>query len=140
MASGVYNRAKANLMNKEMDWGNGGDAIKVVLLDNNHSFDPDDNKWVDVSVNELATSGTGYEQKTLVNQSVTQDDINNLAKFDADDLQWPAATFTAYHLVIFDDTLIDDDLIGSIDFGGAKSVTGGTFTVQWSVNGVIRLS
>jgi hypothetical protein len=140
MASGLHNRWKANVMNKLIDMGNGGDAFKVALLDNSHSFDPDDNEWADVSANEIPVSGTGYSQKTLANQSVSQDDANDLAKFDADDVEWTTATFTAYHAVIFDDTLVNDDLVGSIDFGGAKSVTGGTFTMQWSANGIIRLS
>lgn len=140
MASGVYNRMKANLFNKLVDLGNGADAIKVALLDNSHSFDPDDDVWADVSANELETSGTGYEQKTLANQAVTQDDTNDLAKFDADDLQWTTATFDAYHAVIFDDTLGSDDLIGSIDFGVVKSVTGGTFTIQWSSDGILQLT
>jgi len=140
MAEGIYNRMKANLMNKEVDLGNGGDTIKVTLLNNSHAFDPDDNVWTDVSANEIETSGTGYNQKTLANQVVTQDDTNDLAKFDADDVQWTTATFTAYHAVIFDDTLASDDLIGSIDFGGAKSVTGGTFTIAWNTDGIIRLT
>ena len=140
MASGVYNRVKANLMNKEVDLGNGGDAIKVLLLDNNHSFDADDDVLTDISANEIPTSGTGYSQKTLANQAVTQDDANDVAKFDADDIQWTVATFTAYHAVIFDDTLASDDLIGSIDFGGAKAVTGGTFTIQWASDGILELA
>lgn len=140
MASGLYNRVKANLMNKLVDLGNGGDTIKVILLDNNHSFDADDNVLTDVSANELLTSGTGYSQKTLANQAVTQDDTNDLAKFDADDIQWTTATFTAYHAVLYDDTLVGDDLIGSIDFGGAKSVTGGTFTIAWNSDGIMNLT
>ncbi len=140
MSSGIFNRMKANLFNKEIDLGNGADTIKVLLLDNNHSFDPDDDILTDISANELETSGTGYVQKTLANQAVTQDDANDVAKFDADDLQWTTATFIAYHAVIYDDTLGSDDLIGSIDFGGAKSVTGGTFTIQWSSDGIVELA
>ncbi len=140
MASGVYNRAKVNLMNKEVDLGNGGDTIKVMLLDNSHVFDADDNVLTDISANEILTSGTGYSQKTLANQAVTQDDTNDVGKFDADDVQWTVATFTAYHATIFDDTLASDDLIGSIDFGGAKAVTGGTFTIQWSSDGILELA
>ena len=140
MSSGVYNRMKANLLNKLVDLGNGADTIKVALLDNSHSFDADDNVWADVSANEIEASGAGYEQKTLANQAVTQDDVNDVAKFDADDLQWTSATFSAYHAVIFDDTLGSDDLIGSIDFGSEKSVTGGTFTIQWSSDGIFQLA
>jgi len=138
MASGIYNRFKANLMNKEVDLE--ADTIKVALLDNNHSFNADDNTWSDVSANEI--SGTGYTAggEELANKSVTQDDTNDKAVFDADDVSWTSATFTAYHAVIYDDTLASDDLICSIDFGGAKSVSNGTFTIQWDSNGIITLS
>ncbi len=139
MASGVYNRVKVNLMNKEVDLGNGGDSIKILLLDNSHTFDADDNVLADISANELAASG-GYVRKTLANQAVTQDDTNDVGKFDADDVEWTVATFTAYHAVIFDDTLGSDDLIGSIDFGEAKIVAGGTFTIQWSTDGILELA
>lgn len=37
----------------------------------------------DVTANEL--SGTGYARKTLANVTITEDDTNDLAKFDADD-------------------------------------------------------
>jgi len=142
MASGIFNRMKANLMNKLVDLSNGGDAIRVALLDNNHVFNPDNNTFADVSANELLSSGTGYTSggELLANQAVTQDDINDLAKFDADDAQWLTATFDVYHAIIYDDTLVGDDLIGSIDFGGVKSVTGGTFTIQWSINGIVKLT
>ncbi len=142
MANGIYNRLKANLGNKLVDLGTGGDIIKVALLDNNHTFDADNNTFADISTNELLSSGTGYTSggETLANQDFTQDDTNDLAKFDADDVQWLTATFTAYHAVIYDDTLAGDDLIGSIDFGGAKSVTGGTFTIAWNSNGIVRLT
>ena len=141
MASGVYNRMKANLMNKLVSLANAGDVIKVALLDTNHVFDADNNVFTDISANELSSSGTGYTSggETLANQLVTQDDTNDLAKFDADDVQWLTATFTAFHAVIYDDTLAGDDLIGSIDFGGAKTVTGGTFTIAWNANGILRL-
>ena len=138
MASGIYNRFKANLMNKEVDLE--ADTIKVALLDNNHSFNADDNTWSDVSANEI--SGTGYTAggEELTNKSVTQDDTNDKAVFDADDVSWSSATFTAYHAVLYDDSLASDDLICSIDFGGAKSVSSGTFTIQWDADGIITLS
>lgn len=140
MAEGVYNRMKANLMNKLVDLGNGGDVIKVALLSNSHAFDSDDDIWTDISANEIETSGTGYSQKTLANQAVTQDDANDLAKFDADDVQWTTATFTARHVSLYDSTLASDDLIVSIDFGVDKSVTGGTFTIAWNSLGILRLT
>lgn len=139
MASGIYNRAKANWFNKEVDME--ADTIKVALLNNSHTFNADNNVYSDISTNELAATG-GYTTggATLGSKTVTQDDTNDRAVFDAADTAWTTATFTAYHAVIWDDTVSGDPLICSIDFGGAKSVTSGTFTIQWSANGIIRLT
>lgn len=135
MASGIYNRFKANLMNKEVDLE--ADIIKVMLLDSNHSFNAAHNQKSEIVGNEI--SGAGYDAggATLAGGEVTQ---AATTKFDGTDVAWTSATFTARHAVIYDSTLANDDLIGSIDFGADKSVSGGTFTIQWHVNGIITLA
>lgn len=137
MASGIYNRFKANLANKIVDWE--ADTIKVGLMDNIHAFNADNNVWTDVSANEI--SGTGYTAggETLTTASVTQDDTNDLAKLDGDNSQWTTATFSAYHAVIYD-TTATSNLTCSFDFGGQQQVTVGTFTVQWHADGIITLT
>ncbi len=55
MASGIYNRFKANLMNKEVDLE--ADTINVALYDTNHSFTATDTDYT--TTNELPTTG-GY--------------------------------------------------------------------------------
>lgn len=135
MASGIYNRLKANLMNGEVDLE--GDTIKVALMDDNHGFSADDNIFGDVDTNEI--SGTGYTAggEDLANKAVTQ---GSTTDFDADDVDWTDATFTAYHAVLYDDTLTDDDLICSFDFGEGKEVSSGTFTIEWDSNGILTLA
>jgi len=137
MASGIYNRLKYNLAKKLVDLS--GDTINVLLLDNSHSFNADHNVKSDINANEI--SGTGYstDGAALSGQTVTQDDTNDLMKFDANDVSWTTATFSAYHAVL-NNVTVSNNLIGSIDFGGVKSVTGGTFLIQWSTNGIIRLT
>lgn len=133
MASGIYNRFKANLMNKVVDLE--ADTIKVTLYDNSHSFTASDTDYT--TDNELATTG-GYTQggNTLASKAVTE---AATTKWDADDTAWTSATFTAYHAVIYDSTA-GNDLIASIDFGGAKTVAAGTFTIQFDANGIITLA
>ena len=135
MASGIYNRFKANLMNKEVDLE--ADVIKVILLDSSHTFAAGNDVLGDVSANELS-SGSGYTTggNTLASKSVTQ---AVTTKWDAADRNWTAATFTADHAVIYD-TSVTDNLIASIDFGGAKAVVAGTFTIQWDSAGIITLA
>jgi hypothetical protein len=140
MASGIYNRFKANLLEGKCNLSDesAADVIRVALLDDNHSFSATDNVWADVSANELPLAG-GYVPigQVLGNQAVTQ---AASTKWDADDISWADATFTAYHAVMYDDSLDDDDLILSIDFGGAKTVSSGTFTIQWHANGILTLA
>ena len=133
MTSGIYNRFKANLMNKEVDLE--ADTIKVALYDNSHSFTATDTDYT--TSNELATAG-GYTQggSALAGKAVTE---AATTKWDATDLAWTSATFTAYHAVIYDST-VSNDLICSIDFGGAQTVTAGTFTIQWHADGIITLA
>ncbi len=136
MADGIYNIFKANLMNKIVDLE--ADVVKVSLMDNVHAFTATDNVWTDVSTNELPTAG-GYTAggATLAGAAVTQAAVT---KFDGTDTAWTSATFSAYHAVIWDDTVATDDLICSFDFGGIKTVTAGTFTIQWHADGIITLT
>lgn len=133
MASGVYNRFKANLMNKEVDLE--ADTINIALYDNSHSFTATDTDYT--TDNELATTG-GYTQGgvALASKAVTE---AATTKWDATDPAWAAATFTAYHAVIYDIS-VTNDLICSIDFGGAQTVAAGTFTIQFDASGIITLA
>jgi len=133
MASGIYSRFKANLMNKIVDLE--GDTIKVTLYDDSHAFNAAHTDYT--TDNELATAG-GYTQAgaTLATKAVTE---AATTKWDADDVEWTDATFDAYHAVIYDSTA-GNDLICSIDFGGIKSVSAGTFTIQWDADGIISLT
>lgn len=133
MASGIYNRFKANLMNKVVDLE--ADTIKIALYDTNHSFTASDTDYT--TDNELAATG-GYTQggNTLGSKAVTE---AATTKWDAADTAWTSATFSAFHAVIWDSTA-GNDLIASIDFGGEKTVAAGTFTIQFDASGIITLA
>lgn len=135
MASGIYNRFKANLMNKEIDLE--ADTVKVMLLNNSHSFDATHNTLSQVSANQI--TGTGYTAggATLSGKAVTQ---AATTKWDATDPEWTTASFTAYHAVIYDDTMANDDLILSLDFGGAQTITAATFKIAFDAAGIVTLA
>lgn len=141
MASGVYNNFKAELMKKTHDLVN--DTIKVALMATAHAFTAENDGWADVSANEA--SGTGYTTpgQNLASKAVTTDDTDDEGVWDAADTTWSSSTVTAYHAVIYDDTIttpVADTLICSIDFGGAKSSSNGNFTLQWNAEGIINLT
>ena len=133
MASGIYNRFKANLMNKVVDLE--ADTINVALYNGTHAFTAADTDYT--TTNELTTTGN-YTQggAALAGKAVTE---AATTKWDATDLAWTSATFTVYHAVIYDSTA-GDDLIASIDFGGPQAVVSGTFTIQWHSDGIITLA
>lgn len=133
MTSGIYSVFKGDLFRKSISLIS--DTINVALYDNVHDFTATDTKYT--TSNELAAAGN-YTQggSALAGKSVTE---GITTKFDATDLAWTTATFTAYHAVIYNISN-GSSLIASIDFGGAKTVSAGTFTLQWSGDGIITLA
>lgn len=87
-------------------------------------------------------NGNGYTTGGVELTSVTWTRSGNTVTFDAADPSWTSATFTARYLVIYDDTPTSpaDPLVLLKDFGSDKSVTGGTFTVQFNASGIFTLS
>lgn len=135
MASGIYTQFLADLMNKVVDLE--ADTIKVALLDDSHSFTNSNTTWADVSANEVSATGYTAGGATLASKAVTE---AATTKWDANDVVWTiTGTLTAYHAVIYD-TTASDNLIASIDFGGAKTATDGTFTITWNASGIITLA
>jgi len=135
MASGLYQRLLANLMNKEIDLE--ADTIKVALMDVSHAFNGSQNTFSQVSANEVTGAGYTAGGETLTGKSVTQGAIT---VWDANDVAWTDATLSAYHAVLYDDTLAGDDLIASIDFGGEQAIADGNISIVWDVLGIIKLT
>lgn len=135
MASGIYNRFKRNALSGGLSLTS--DTIKVALLSGGHSFTATNDIWSQISSNEI--SGTGYSAggATLASKTITQ---SGTTSFDAADTAWSSSSFTAAHAVVYDDTLANDDLICSFDFGGNQTVTSGTFTIQWHASGILTLT
>lgn len=59
------------------------------------------------------------------------------AIIDAADVQWTTATFTARYAVVYN--TVSGRIRAIYDFGSDKTVTGGTFTIQWNASGLIVL-
>lgn len=131
----MYNRFKKDLFAGEMDLADDA-LIKAMLLNNTHTFNAAHNVIGDVSGNQISGSGYSAGGETLAGKAITQ---GTSTKWDATDVEWTGATFSAWHAVLWNDTHATDDLIGSWDFGGEKIVSAGTFKLQWHVNGIITL-
>ena len=135
----IYNKGKTEVLKGGIDLLT--DTIKVALVTSNYTPDKDVDAFFDDVTNEV--SGTGYTAggKALANKSVTQDDINDRAVFDADDVTWTVATITARAAVLYKDTgtASTSPLIAYIDFGLDYSTLGEDFTVEWDTDGILYL-
>ena len=96
----------------------------------------------DVSASEI--TGTGYtaEGPQLTTPDITYDATSNEVRFTFDDPSWTTATFSATHAIIYKDTgtPTTSPLIAYIDFGGAQSVSAGTFTLDFNATAALKIT
>mgnify|MGYP001287607465 FL=1 len=84
------------------------------------------------SSNEITnSSGSAYQPKGKVLTSVTPALDSTTAVCDFADISWTSASFTANGCLIFNDTATGDPAVCAVAFGGDKTVSSGTFTVQF---------
>ena len=84
------------------------------------------------STNEIAnTSGSSYSTKGKALTSVTPVLSTDTAVCDFANISWTSASFTANGCLIFNDTASGDPACCAIAFGGDKTVTSGTFTIEF---------
>ena len=82
--------------------------------------------------NEITnTSGSAYSAKGKALTSVTPVLDSTTAVCDFADISWTSASFTANGCLIFNDTATGDPSVCAVAFGGDKTVSSGTFTVQF---------
>ena len=84
------------------------------------------------TTNEIAnTSGSAYTAKGEALTSVTPVLSSSTAVCDFADISWTSASFTANGCLIFNDSATGDPACCVIAFGGDKTVTSGTFTIEF---------
>ena len=88
-------------------------------------------------------SGTGYTAAGATLTSVTPTLDSSTAVCDFNDVSYTSASFTANGCLIYNDTQ-SDKAVAVIAFGGDKTVSSGTFTIQFPAadasNAIIRLA
>ena len=97
------------------------------------------------SSNEISnTSGSAYSAKGKALTSVTPALSTDTACCDFADVSWTSASFTANGCLIFNDSATGDPAVCAIAFGSDKTVTSGTFTIQFPAadadNAIIRIA
>ena len=123
-----------------------GNVFKIALYSNSTTIDTPPAAYGGPS-NELAATG-GYSTggNTLTNTGVGVSTVTSFTDFS--DTSWTSASFTARGCLIYNSSSITgltlNAAVCSIDFGGDKTVSSGTFTIQFPANdatsAIIRLT
>lgn len=140
----LYNDFKEQCFKKVHDFVN--DTLKVTLHTGYTPNIDTHQVWADVSATEYGTAN-GYTAggKTLASKTVTQDNTNDRAAFDAADVTWtalgPLSPATPSHAIFWNDTPTSpaDPLIAYWVLG-TTATNGGDYTLQWGANGLILLT
>jgi len=139
-----YNDVKEQLFKKLHDFVN--DTFKLTLHTGYTPNIDTHQVWADVSATEYTTA-SGYTAggKTLGSKTVTQDNTNDRAAFDAADVTWTAlgalSPATPSHAILWNDTPTSpaDPLVCYVVLG-TTATNGGDYTIAWHANGILLLS
>jgi len=129
--SAVCTSFKVLLMKGQMDFtASTGDSYKIAMFDSDATLGA---ATTDYSTSEeiTNTSGSAYSAKGNALTSVTPVLDSDTAVCDFSNSSWTSASFTARGCLIFNDSHASDASVCAIDFGGDKTVTSGTFTVEF---------
>ena len=109
----------------------GGNAFKLALYTNSATLTKSSTVYT-VS-GEVSAVGTGYTTAGNALTSVTPALSTDTACCDFSDTNWTSATITARGALIYnsDATPDNEQAVAVLDFGGDKTCTSGTFTIQF---------
>lgn len=125
-------------------------GLKVILLSASYAGSIDNHtRYRDISAAEISIAHPAFAQGYFsggqalsAGNTFTQDNTNDRGAWDSGDITWTSSTITARYLAIVKvrDGGLDkenDNVVGYIDLGSDQSSSNGSFTIQWSSNGII---
>lgn len=141
MANAVYNSFKRDIANGSIDLDT--DTINVMLVTSSYAPNIDTHTKRSDITNEVA--GTGYTAggQALASKTVTADNTNDRAAFDAADVTWTTATITARGAVLYKSrggASSVDELVAYYDFGADITSTASDFVIQWGSTGIVLIA
>jgi len=135
ITSAVCTSFKVELLKGEHNFtASTGDTFKIALYTSSATLGASTTDYA--STNEITnTSGTAYTAGGATLTSVTPVADSTTAICDFSDVSWTDASFTANGALIYDTTTGTGsgttDAVAAIAFGGDKTATSGTFTIQF---------
>jgi len=125
----ICNTFKKELLEATHNFSNpGGNTFKLAMYTNSATLGKSTTSFT--TGNEVS-SPSGYTSggKALVNVGTSL--ATNTAITDFADLSFTGVTLTARGALIYNDTATGDPAVAVLDFGGDKTASAGTFTIQF---------
>jgi len=127
----ICNSFKKQLLGGEHDFDSGGDTFKLAMYTSVATLGASTTNYA--STNEVSSSGYTAGGKALVNQGVKVS--SGVAITNYADLSFTGVTLTARGALIYNTTTDGGtgttEAVAVLDFGGDKTATSGTFTIQF---------
>ena len=142
ITSAICNSFKQEILEAEHNFtASSGNTFNLALYDSDATLNKSTTAYT--TSEELATTG-GYTAKGKALTSVTPALSTDTACCDFADVSWTSASFTANGCLIFNDSHSTDASVCAVAFGGDKTVSSGTFTVQFpaaaATTAIIRIA
>jgi len=134
MANVFFNKGKAEIMRANVDLES--DTIKLLFMTVAYTPDVDADEFLSDVSGEAAS---GITAQTLASKTVTEDDGNNRAEFDAADISVPSITTITNKFVLYKDTGVaaTSPLLCCIDIvEGTLTPINGTIAVAFNAEGI----
>ncbi len=144
ITSAICNSFKQEILEAEHNFtASTGNTFKLALYDSDATLGASTTAYS--SSEEITnTSGTAYTAGGKALTSVTPTLDSSTAVCDFADISWTSASFTARGCLIYNDSHSTDASVCAIDFGGDKTATSGTFTIQFpaaaATTAIIRIA
>ena len=144
ITSAICNSFKAEVLKAVHNFtASSGNSFKLALYTSSATLNKSTTAYS--SSNEISnTSGSAYSAGGSALTSVTPVLSSDTAVCDFADLSFTSASFTANGCLIYNDTASGDPAVCAIAFGSDKTVTSGTFTIQFPTadasNAIIRIA
>ena len=144
ITSAVCNSFKVEVLKAEHNFtASSGNTFNLALYTSSATLNKSTTAYS--SSNEITnSSGSAYSAKGKALTSVTPALSTDTACCDFADVSWTSASFTANGCLIFNDSHSSDAAVCAIAFGGDKTVSSGTFTIQFPTadasNAILRIA
>jgi hypothetical protein len=143
ITSAVCNSFKTEVLRAIHNFTQGGNSFKLALYTSSATINKSTTAYS--STNEISnTAGSAYSAGGKALTNVTPALSGDTACCDFADISFTSASFTANGCLIYNDTASGDPAVCAIAFGGDKTVSSGTFTIQFPAadasNAILRIA